>query len=179
MGVVPSASPPRVSSRSFPRREAAGWRRIRRYAVPGWMIEQATGRRLAGDWRGACAAAGVDVTFDLAEVARVHGRPVASALEDDLRHLAPDLLRRLLAAGLDIDAADEDERTPLFVAVCEDAPPAHVRALLEAGARIDTIGKIHDEGVTLHRLIDWLGRSDLQFIADMIERDHPGLLEEE
>jgi hypothetical protein len=35
-------------------RNLAGWRRVRRYAVPRWMIEQATERRLAGDWRGAC-----------------------------------------------------------------------------------------------------------------------------
>ncbi|MFI7148264.1 hypothetical protein ACIBO2_25415 [Nonomuraea sp. NPDC050022] len=68
-------------------------RRIRRYAVPPWMVEQATERRLAGDWRGACAAANIDVTFDLAEIANEHGDAVATALEDDLRNFAPDLLR--------------------------------------------------------------------------------------
>ncbi|WP_157982427.1 ankyrin repeat domain-containing protein [Nocardiopsis sp. FIRDI 009] len=68
-------------------------RRVRRYAVPGWMIERATERRLAGDWRGACAAAGVDVAFDLAGVANEHGSAFAAALADDLRHLAPDLVR--------------------------------------------------------------------------------------
>ncbi|WP_253195637.1 ankyrin repeat domain-containing protein [Streptomyces sp. JHA26] len=73
--------------------EASSRRRIRRYAVPGRMIEQATERRAAGDWRGACAAAGVDVAFDLAKVAEDHGDDVAGALEDDLRHLVPDLLR--------------------------------------------------------------------------------------
>jgi hypothetical protein len=57
------------------------------------MIEQATERRLAGDWHGACAAAGVDVTFDLTTIANEHGTDVATSLEDDLRHLAPDLLR--------------------------------------------------------------------------------------
>ncbi|MFB4315728.1 ankyrin repeat domain-containing protein [Actinomadura sp. 21ATH] len=57
------------------------------------MIEQAAGRRLAGDWRGACAAARVDVAFDLPGVAREYGGAVAAALEDDLRHLVPDLLR--------------------------------------------------------------------------------------
>lgn len=72
---------------------AGMWARTRRYAVPRWMIEEATERRLAGDWRGACAAAGVDVAFDLAEVARRQGPAVAEALEDDLRHFAPDLLR--------------------------------------------------------------------------------------
>ncbi|MFG2749598.1 ankyrin repeat domain-containing protein [Streptomyces xanthophaeus] len=69
------------------------WRRIRRYAVPGWMIEHATAHRLAGDWRAACAAAAFDVTFDPAGIASRYGASVAEALEDDLRHLAPDLLR--------------------------------------------------------------------------------------
>ncbi|MCX4695288.1 ankyrin repeat domain-containing protein [Streptomyces sp. NBC_01408] len=69
------------------------WRRIRRYAVPGWMIERATAHRLAGDWRASCAAAAFDVTFDPADMAARYGAPLAEALEDDLRHLAPDLLR--------------------------------------------------------------------------------------
>ncbi|NDU72254.1 ankyrin repeat domain-containing protein [Actinomadura sp. DSM 109109] len=68
-------------------------RRIRRYAVPGWMIEEATERRLAGDWRGACAAANVDIAFDPADVLREHGAEVAARLEDELAHFAPDLLR--------------------------------------------------------------------------------------
>ncbi|GAB3980776.1 hypothetical protein GCM10029978_079740 [Actinoallomurus acanthiterrae] len=80
-------------SKSYSSETAGAWRRIRRYAVPRWMIEQATERRLAGDWRGACAAAGVDVAFDLASVANEHGDAVAAALEDDLLHFAPDLLR--------------------------------------------------------------------------------------
>ncbi|MEU6507573.1 ankyrin repeat domain-containing protein [Streptomyces sp. NPDC046942] len=79
--------------RCFPRDEAASMRRIRRYAVPRWMIERATACRLAGDWQGACAAANVDVTFDLAEVAEHCGDDVAAALVDDLRHFAPDLVR--------------------------------------------------------------------------------------
>jgi hypothetical protein len=83
----------RTAPRAFPPEEASRLRRIRRYAVPRWMIERAAGRRLAGDWRGACAAANVDVDFDLAGVAAEHGREAAAALEDDLRHLAPDLLR--------------------------------------------------------------------------------------
>ncbi|MFK0257833.1 ankyrin repeat domain-containing protein [Streptomyces sp. NPDC090445] len=73
--------------------DGPAWQRIRRYAVPGWMIERATGHRLAGDWRAACAAAAVDVAFDLSEVSARHGAPVAEAVEDDLRHLAPDLVR--------------------------------------------------------------------------------------
>ncbi|MFI1421384.1 ankyrin repeat domain-containing protein [Streptomyces sp. NPDC020731] len=77
----------------FSPEEAASRRRIRRYAVPRRMIERATERRTAGDWRGACAAAGVDVDIDLPEVAEHCGGDVAVALEDDLLHLAPDLVR--------------------------------------------------------------------------------------
>ena len=36
------------------------WRRIRRYAVPADMIEECTAHRLAGNWRGASAAGGLD-----------------------------------------------------------------------------------------------------------------------
>ncbi|HEY7277991.1 MAG TPA: hypothetical protein VH594_18625, partial [Trebonia sp.] len=64
--------------RSFPPDEASSWRRIRKYAVPRSMIEQATERRLAGDWPGACAAAHVDVDFDLPGVLRQHGRNTAA-----------------------------------------------------------------------------------------------------
>lgn len=91
--VPPAGLPPRAPSRSYPPHEASRLRRIRRYAVPQWMIEQATERRLAGDWRGACAAANVDIAFDLADVANTYSDAVAAALEDDLRHFAPDLLR--------------------------------------------------------------------------------------
>ena len=37
------------------------WLRVREFAVAPSMIETATARRHAGDWSGACAAAGVDV----------------------------------------------------------------------------------------------------------------------
>ncbi|WP_053637261.1 ankyrin repeat domain-containing protein [Streptomyces sp. XY152] len=77
----------------FSPEEAASRRRVRRYAVPRRMIERATERRTAGDWRGACAAALVDVDIDLPEVAEHCGDDVAAALEDDLRHLVPDLVR--------------------------------------------------------------------------------------
>ncbi|WP_345150773.1 hypothetical protein [Nonomuraea rubra] len=69
----PAGLPPRTPSRSYPPHEASRLRRIRQYAVPPWMVEQATERRLAGDWRGACAAANVEVTFDLAGIAGTHG----------------------------------------------------------------------------------------------------------
>ncbi|MEU7856316.1 hypothetical protein [Nonomuraea sp. NPDC049141] len=99
---------------------------------------------------------------------------------DRLRRLDHDgLLGRLLAAGLDIDARDESRRTPLFSAICGDGSVALVHALLTAGARIDLTGEIHGEPVSLHRLIDWLERDDLDFITDRIEREHPELAEEE
>ena len=94
MSAVPSPGlPSRVASRSYPPHEASRLRRIRRYAVPGWMIEQATERRFAGDWRGACAAANIDVAFDLVGIQREYGAAVAARLEGDLCHFAPDLLR--------------------------------------------------------------------------------------
>ncbi|MGK5558759.1 hypothetical protein ACSNOI_44870, partial [Actinomadura kijaniata] len=72
--------------------------RVLRYALPRRMIEEATRRRLAGDWRGACAAAWFDVGPELdAAPAEVAG---------DLRHLAPDLVRwhvpRLNESGVSI-----------------------------------------------------------------------------
>ncbi|MEU6298178.1 ankyrin repeat domain-containing protein [Streptomyces erythrochromogenes] len=73
--------------------DAPAWQRIRRHAVPGWMIERATAHRLAGDWRAACAAAAVDVGFELSDIEARHGAAVAAAVAEDLRHLAPDLLR--------------------------------------------------------------------------------------
>ncbi|MEU3693036.1 hypothetical protein [Streptomyces narbonensis] len=69
------------------------WLRVREFAVPPSMIETASARRLRGDWAGACAAARIDVDLDLRAVARVHGRELARRVRDDLRHLAPDLLR--------------------------------------------------------------------------------------
>ncbi|MGW1273611.1 hypothetical protein ACWD5A_34070, partial [Streptomyces sp. NPDC002491] len=69
------------------------WPRVREFAVPASMIETATARRRAGDWAGACAAAGVDVDLDLRTLASSHGREFVSRLRSDLRHLAPDLLR--------------------------------------------------------------------------------------
>ncbi|MFD8981078.1 hypothetical protein [Streptomyces sp. NPDC059564] len=69
------------------------WLHVREFAVPPSMIETATARRRAGDWAGACAAAGVDVDFNLRTVARTHGPELVARVRADLRHLAPDLLR--------------------------------------------------------------------------------------
>ncbi|MFF5205807.1 ankyrin repeat domain-containing protein [Streptosporangium sp. NPDC000396] len=79
----------------------AMYQRVRRYAVPMWMIEAAAERRLAGDVAGACAAAGIDLDVDRAAVARACGRETADLIADDLRHLAPDLLRWHMPRVLD------------------------------------------------------------------------------
>ena len=70
-----------------------GWRAARYYGVSAAMVEQATRRRLAGDWRGACGAARVEVDLDLGAVRDQYGAGVATAMENDLLHLAPDLMR--------------------------------------------------------------------------------------
>ena len=86
------------------------------YGVPSAMIDAATERRLAGDWRGACAAADVELFFNPQTLRRRYGAVVAGAIADDLRTLAPELLRwhlprsargpGLLLAGLLIPLAD-------------------------------------------------------------------------
>jgi len=69
------------------------WQRVREFAVPPSMIESATARRALGDWAGACAAARVDVDFNLRAAAHVYGGEFAALIRADLRRLAPDLLR--------------------------------------------------------------------------------------
>ncbi|WP_339132065.1 hypothetical protein WJM95_25195 [Streptomyces sp. f51] len=112
------------------------WPRVRDFAVPPSMIETATARRLRGDWAGACAAAGVDLDFDLRSSARTHGRELMSRVRRDLRHLAPDLLRwhlprvapdGLLRPGLTItlaryEGAGRDGVRPVHLVV--RTPPA-------------------------------------------------------
>lgn len=78
---------------SFEDSRLSFWLRVREFAVPASMIETATARRRAGDWAGACAAAGIDVDFGLRVWARSHGRELTARVRADLRHLAPDLLR--------------------------------------------------------------------------------------
>ena len=57
------------------------------------MIAAATRLRMSGDWRGACAAADVEVQLDLDAVLARHGPDTTASLLGDLRVLAPDLLR--------------------------------------------------------------------------------------
>ncbi|MEV4681626.1 hypothetical protein [Streptomyces kurssanovii] len=120
------------------------WLRVREFAVPPSMIETATARRRAGDWAGACAAAGFDVDLDLRSSARTHGRDLADRVRADLRRLAPDLLRwhmpriapdGLLRPGLTIslaryEAEGRDGEHPVHLVA--RTPPAWA----DAGQRI-------------------------------------------
>ncbi|MFE9479337.1 hypothetical protein ACFYNM_12130 [Streptomyces spororaveus] len=116
------------------------WLRVREYAVPASMIETATARRSAGDWAGACAAAGFDVDFDLRSLARSRGNDLAARIRADLRHLAPDLLRwhmpriapdGLLRPGLTVTLARYDTAArddPYAVHPERPAHPLHLVA---------------------------------------------------
>ncbi|MCX5195502.1 hypothetical protein OOK31_16585 [Streptomyces sp. NBC_00249] len=120
------------------------WLRVREFAVPPSMIETATARRHAGDWAGACAAAGFEADLDLRSVARTHGRHLAARIRADLRHLAPDLLRwhmpriaphGLLRPGLTVALARYE------AGEAGGAPPLHLvartpPAWADAGQRI-------------------------------------------
>lgn len=109
------------------------WLRVREYAVPAPMIETATARRQAGDWAGACAAAGLDVDLHPRSVARTHGRELAARVRADLRRLAPDLLRwhmprigpaGVLRPGLTIPLARYDTGDGPPVQLVARTPPA-------------------------------------------------------
>ncbi|XVV16540.1 ankyrin repeat domain-containing protein [Actinoplanes sp. CA-131856] len=69
--------------------DLANWARVRRYAVPAWMIAECTAARERGDWRAACAAADVVVGFDS-----------PGGVEDLLAGFAPDLMRWHLPRAL-------------------------------------------------------------------------------
>ncbi|MFJ4836166.1 hypothetical protein ACIP79_40675 [Streptomyces sp. NPDC088747] len=109
------------------------WPRVREFAVPPSMIETATARRLAGDWAGACAAAGIDVDLSPRSVARSHGRDLAARIRADLRHLAPDLLRWHLPRI----APDGLLRPGVTVALARYEVEAGAGAVYESRARAD------------------------------------------
>ncbi|MFM1727173.1 hypothetical protein ABI214_08205 [Prescottella soli] len=106
------------------------WLRVREFAVPPSMIETATERRLAGDWSGACAAAGFDADIDLRALIRRHGDDVATQVLADLRHLAPDLLRWHLPRV----APDGLLRPGLTVALARYGPAMHRKRCGGAGS---------------------------------------------
>ncbi|GHJ48745.1 hypothetical protein Cs7R123_60870 [Catellatospora sp. TT07R-123] len=102
------------------------WRRVRRYAVPAQMVARATARRLAGDWRGACAAANVDVRFDEAELVGTYGAEAAARLAGELAGFAPDLLRwhlpRALGGRASLSTGDVFALAPKADTVPEELP---------------------------------------------------------
>ncbi|MEV4412571.1 ankyrin repeat domain-containing protein [Catellatospora sp. NPDC049609] len=63
------------------------------------VVDECTRLREAGDWAGACRAAGLTPAVDLADVAVTFGGSAALRIAEDLRHLAPDLLGAYLATG--------------------------------------------------------------------------------
>ncbi|WP_424862361.1 ankyrin repeat domain-containing protein [Streptomyces sp. MMS24-I29] len=82
------------------------------------------------------------------------------------------LLSRLLDAGLDLEAPDHRERTPLCVAVADRGSAELVKALVEAGARIDVTDQME---LSLAQLIRMYRRTDLQFLRERVEKEHPGI----
>ncbi|MFJ9243270.1 hypothetical protein [Streptomyces sp. NPDC101776] len=157
------------------------WLRVREFAVPHSMIDTATARRRAGDWAGACAAAGVDIDLDLRSVTRTHGRELAARVRADLRRLAPDLLRwhlpriapdGLLRPGLTIALAryGDDATGPPYLVV--RTPPAwadggqRISLALWDGTRRDADARRHPHPrpsrwfrLDLHRHLWDAGRS--------------------
>jgi hypothetical protein len=80
-----------------------------------------------------------------------------------IAHLdAPHLVPRLVAAGLDVNARDATGRTPLSSALFDGASAAVVRALLDAGARTDTVDDLGSTPLHLLRspeaatILPWL-----------------------
>ena len=52
----------------------------------------------------------------------------------------PDVVRRLVISGVDVNAVNKEGRTPLMVAV-ENAGAELVRAMIESGANVNAVGK--------------------------------------
>jgi ankyrin repeat protein len=82
------------------------------------------------------------------------------------------LLPRLIEEGLDLEARDHRDRTPLFVAVNDGGSRALVEALLAAGARIDVVD---DAEYSLAQVVRRFRRADLAFLAERVREEHPGL----
>lgn len=82
------------------------------------------------------------------------------------------LLPRLLKAGLDLEARDHRQRTPLSVAVSGRGPADLVQALLDAGARTDVTDQTE---LSLEQMIRKYRRTDLRFLAERVLADHPDI----
>jgi hypothetical protein len=151
------------------------------------MIERATASRLAGDWRGACAAANVDIGFDLSEVAARCGDDVATALENDLRHFVPDLLRWHLPRSLGGQTtlatdrtvvlaryrpktADEDRLATCYLHV---TTPAMIAGPQRIALRFGTVKDERAAGVFGPDTEDWRSARylwDARHTAELLER---------
>jgi hypothetical protein len=83
-----------------------------------------------------------------------------------------ELLPRLLAAGLDLEAKDRTDRTPLQSAVHCGGSAALVRDLLDAGARIDVTDEME---LSLAQVIRRYERTDLMFLRRRVLKEHPGI----
>ncbi|MFF7337826.1 ankyrin repeat domain-containing protein [Streptomyces sp. NPDC008163] len=125
---------PRHTALFLSPQEAASWHQVRRYAVPRSVIEESGALREAGDWRGACAAAGFDVRIDPDKVSTRYGPKVAEALLADLRDLAPDLLRWHLPRVLAGRSTLATDRTVLLAGY-GSAPGAYLQ--LSTPAMVD------------------------------------------
>ncbi|GAA1398409.1 ankyrin repeat domain-containing protein [Catellatospora coxensis] len=74
------------------RGDLAQWRRIRTRMPTPQAVAAAADARAAGDWRTAAALADTDVDLDLDDVRHRFGTEAAAAIDEDLHHLALDLL---------------------------------------------------------------------------------------
>ncbi|MFD7868539.1 hypothetical protein [Streptomyces sp. NPDC059783] len=168
------------------------WLRVREFAVPPSMIETATARRTAGDWAGACAAAGVDVDLAPRTLAATHGRELTDRVRADLRHLAPDLLRwhlpriaprGLLRPGLTIPLARYETGEPgprAAVHLVVRTPPAwadagqRISLALWDGARAAPVRHPHPRPSTRFRLDLHRHLWDARRTAELGERSGAG-----
>lgn len=130
-----------VDSAIFPHTRAQAAIRARRFGVTPSMIEAVALRRAAGDWRGACAAAAVEVQIDLSSLTARHGSDLAELILGDVRNLSPDLLRwHFPRARHGSGLLLEDEWVPLADYAWAGAPvtlvAASPRQALAAGQRI-------------------------------------------
>ena len=82
------------------------------------------------------------------------------------------LLPRLLAEGLDLEARDQRERTPLYVAVNDLGSKALVEALVAAGARLDAVD---ESDLSLAQIVRRYKRHDLAFLQKRVQAEHPGI----